>query len=88
MKNKGLILMMICGMIWFSACNGDHAAHSNPDTVKNRYGQDNDTTKAADRNIDTGKITTTTGDASDLDNSASGGTKMAKDTISKKPIKK
>jgi hypothetical protein len=84
---KQFLITYIAGMaILFSACNGDHSDRSGIDTVKNRYGTD--TSKTPGSNTDTGKITTTTGDASSLDNSGSGGTKIAKDTSKQKSTRK
>jgi hypothetical protein len=90
MKNIFIITLLAGSIYALAGCNGDHSAHSNIDTVKNRYGSGiNDTTKVSGKNIDTGKVTSTTGDASSIDNSASGGTKMSKDTIRPKaPAKK
>jgi len=86
---KKLIIITIWGACWCGACTGDHSSNSGRDTVENRYGTEvNDTTNAADRTIDTAKVTTTTGDAPNIDNSASGGTAIAKDTLSRKKIKK
>lgn len=67
------------------ACSGDHSDRTNRDSVANRYGTD--TAKTTKTNQDTSKVTTTTGDASSLDNSASGGTKVAKDTSKKDSLK-
>jgi hypothetical protein len=61
----------------FSACSGDNGAHSGKDTVESRYGSANDTSGAAQSTIDTGKVIS-------KDNSASGGTKAGKDTLTKK----
>lgn len=82
MKNKFLILILACVVYLLGACNGDHSTRVVRDTVKNRY--HSDTTGISKSNIDTTKVTTTTGDASTIDNSASGGTKIAKDTSKKK----
>jgi hypothetical protein len=84
MKSRILILLLTSGWLVI-ACNGDHSTRSGIDTVKNSYGvSDKDTAKTSKSNIDTGKITTTTGDASTIDNSGSGGTKIAKDTSKQK----
>ncbi|MDN3551155.1 hypothetical protein [Mucilaginibacter aquaedulcis] len=54
-------------------CNGDHSDRTVRDTAKNVH-------DSVPSNIDTSKTTTATGDAGTLDNSASGGTKVAKDS--------
>lgn len=90
MKNI-LIITLLAGSIYaLTSCSGDHSSRSNIDTVKNKYGSGiNDTANVSEKNIDTGKVTTTTGDASSVDNSASGGTKISKDTTQQKtPAKK
>jgi len=56
------------------ACNGDHSDHVVRDTSESHYDPP--------KSLDTTKTTTTTGDASSLDNSGSGGTRI--DT----PVKK
>ena len=87
MKKKLLIILIIGASCSLVACSGDHSTRSGVDTVKSRYGSEiNDTTGASKKTIDTSKMTTTTGDASDLDNSGSGGTKIEKDST-KKPAK-
>jgi hypothetical protein len=83
MKNKFLIIILASSMGLFYACNGDHSTRVVRDTNANRYGT-TDTAKTAKSNIDTSKVTTTTGDASTIDNSGSGGTQTAKDTSKKK----
>lgn len=90
MKNAFIITLFAGSIYALAGCSGDHSTRSGIDTVKNRYGSTiNDTTKASEKNIDTGKVTTTTGDASSIDNSASGGTKISKDTAKQKtPAKK
>jgi hypothetical protein len=81
--NKFLIIPLIAVTGSLAACSGDHSTRSGIDTVKSRYGSINDTSGASKKNVDTNKVTATTGDASDLDNSASGGTKVEKDTSHK-----
>lgn len=88
MKKKLLIISIIGASCSVLACSGDHSTRSGTDTVKSRYGSKTSETSGVSRKtIDTSKMTATTGDASDLDNSGSGGTKIEKDT-SKKPSKK
>jgi hypothetical protein len=88
MKKKLLIILIISASCSISACSGDHSTRSGIDTVKSRYGsKTSETTGVAKKTIDTSKMTATTGDASDLDNSGSGGTKVEKDTT-KKHVKK
>ncbi len=82
MKNKLPITIITVCFGLFAACNGDHSTHVVRDTVANRYGTD--TAKTEKSNIDTSKVTATTGDASSIDNSASGGTKAAKDSSKRK----
>jgi hypothetical protein len=83
MKSKFLIIIITAGLVdLFASCNGDHSTRVVRDTVANRYGTD--TAKTAKTNLDTSKITTTTGDASSIDNSGSGGTSVAKDSSKKK----
>jgi hypothetical protein len=86
MKNRALIITLFISAFLFAACNGDHSSRVVKDTVKNIYGTD--TAKVEKSNIDTSKVTSTTGDASSLDNSASGGTKTAKDSSKKKSDQK
>jgi hypothetical protein len=86
MRNRILIVVIgLCAGL-FVACNGDHSTRVVRDTVKNRYGAD--TAKISKSNRDTGKVTSATGDASSLDNSGSGGTKISKDSTKKSPPKK
>ena len=66
----------------FAACINHSDDHSARDTVGNRYGAD--TAKIEKINKDTAAVTTKTGSASSLDNSGSGGTDIAKDTVQKK----
>ena len=67
MKNIKLLLLTLCAAVFFSACGGDHTAKNGQDTAKNTYQVPRDSTK-----VDTSKVTS----SSDLDNSASGGTKI------------
>jgi hypothetical protein len=78
---KNWVLIIFFAGIWITSCHTGNASGPGKDTVKNNYGTNvNDTTNASKSNIDTSKVTVTTGDASDIDNSASGGTKTSKDT--------
>jgi len=72
MKTIKLISAIVISASIFSACGGDHSASKGEDTVKNTYQVSHDSTK-----VDTSKVTPA--DATTLDNSASGGTKI-KDT--------
>jgi hypothetical protein len=81
MKNKLLTIVLAGCVAVLSACSCGHSTRVVSDTVKNTYGTD--TAKSAKTNQDTAKVTTTTGDASSLDNSASGGTRTIKDTSKK-----
>ena len=84
MKNK-LFLIAISSIGLLAACNGDHTSKAGKsDTIQNRYATpDRDSAKgekASTMGVDTGKATGTGA----VDNSASGGTKIAKDTTKKK----
>jgi len=78
MKNAKLLLVTICAAVAFSACGGDHKDKNGQDTAKNGYHVLPDSTK-----VDTSKVTS----SADVDNSASGGTKI-KDTTMKKDSSK
>jgi hypothetical protein len=78
MKNMKIVFPAICAIALFSACGGDHNAKNGQDTIKNTYHVARDSSK-----VDTSKVTS----SSDLDNSASGGTKI-KDTTMKKDSSK
>jgi len=65
----------------FTAYMNHSDNHSARDTVGNRYGAD--TAKIEKMNKDTAAITNKTGGASSIDDSGSGGTKIAKDTAKK-----
>lgn len=75
MKNKILTIAAIAAIALFAGCTGNNSSHNGGDTAEHHY--------KVPSNIDTSKTTTTTGDASTLDNSGSGGTKTAKDTTGK-----
>jgi hypothetical protein len=86
--NKFLIVLSIAALSSLAGCKGNNSVRSGGgDTVKNQYGSVNDTTGVSKKTVDTNKMSATTGDASDLDNSASGGTKVEKDTSHKTPKK-
>ena len=78
MKNIGKGILMMMSVASFAACMNHSDDHSSRDTVGNRYGVD--TAKVEKMNRDTAAITDKTGDASNIDNSGSGGTKIAKST--------
>lgn len=71
------ILMLACTISVLFACGGDHSDRTVRDTAKNVH-------DSIPSNIDTSKVTTTTGDAGAVNNSASGGTKVAKPDTTKK----
>ena len=73
MKNKLLILIVACTAV-FAACNGDHSDRTVRDTSASHYDPP--------KSLDTTKTTTTTGSATMVDNSGSGGTRI--DTPAKK----
>lgn len=75
MKNKFFTGLMIVSASLIMACNGDHTAKGGEDTAK--------TKRDAPSSTDTSAVTTATGDASTIDNSASGGTKVAKKDTTK-----
>ena len=83
MKNtsKLILMMVVAGSL--AACINHADDHEGRDTVGNRYGVD--TAKVEKMNTDTARVTEITGDATDVDNSGSGGTRIAKDTANKKP---
>ena len=60
-------------IMFMAACSGDHSTRNGQDTAKEHY-------QARGSGVDTSKTTTTTGDASNVDNSGSGGTMIAKDS--------
>lgn len=77
MNNKIIIILSVAVLSLFS-CSGDHTARGGEDSAKYKYKET--------PNTDTSKVTTTTGDASNIDNSASGGTRV--DTMKKDSVKK
>jgi len=74
MKNKTIALLIFATSGIFTACSGNHSDHVVRDTAQSNY--------TPPKSVDTTKTTTTTGDASSLDNSGSGGTHI--DTSVKK----
>jgi ABC-type oligopeptide transport system substrate-binding subunit len=80
-KNRTLIPALVLSVgLGFAACNGDHSTHVEGDTLKNSAGKQGAASLDSVAPLDTSKHTSTTGDASTMDNSASGGTKIAKDS--------
>ncbi|HTH81832.1 MAG TPA: hypothetical protein VL490_02780 [Mucilaginibacter sp.] len=86
MKNISKVILMMITAASFTACINHSDDHSARDTVSNRYGAD--TAKIEKMNKDTAAITDKTGDASSIDNSGSGGTKIAKYTAAKDTAQK
>jgi hypothetical protein len=72
MKTHILAIIGIAGLLTFAACSGNHSANSGRDTAEGHGNQRIAT--------DTSAVTHTTGDASAVDNSGSGGTKVARDS--------
>ena len=56
----------------FTGCSGDNPVHAGEDTAAIKYHETD--------NRDTGKTTTSTGDATMLDDGGSGGTRIEKDS--------
>jgi uncharacterized lipoprotein YajG len=79
MKNKLALMIGLAGSMMFAACsnNSEQTNSTSADTAEQQTPY-RDTTK-----IDTSAPTTVTGDASQLDNSGNGGTKVAKDSTNK-----
>lgn len=82
MKNQIIIVVSIISLALFTRCTGDHTARSGSDTAVHQTN--------VPSNVDTAQITTTTGDASNIDNSGSGGTKIdtGKHGVKKDTVKK
>jgi hypothetical protein len=78
MKNIKIIFTALCAVAFFSACGGDHNAKNGQDTIKNTYHVARDSSKAD----------TSVSSSTDLDNSASGGTKVKDTTGAKKDSSK
>ena len=74
MKNIKIGFALACTVAFFSACGGDHSVKNGQDTINNTYHVARDSSK-----VDTSKAS-----SSDLDNSASGGTKIKDTTAAKK----
>lgn len=73
MKTPIYIIMLLLATTFIAACSGDHSVRNGQDTAKEHY-------QVPGSGVDTSKTTTTTGDASNIDNSGSGGTMVAKDS--------
>ena len=86
MKKISKFILAMLTAVSFTACMNHSDNHSARNTVGNRYGAD--TAKVEKMNKDTAAITDKTGDASSIDNSGSGGTKIAKDTTKKDTAQK
>lgn len=71
MKRLSSFIGILFAALYLSACSGDHSVHNGQDTAKDSQVQSG---------VDTSRTTTTTGDASNIDNSGSGGTRIAKDS--------
>jgi len=69
MKNRILIVALICSLGLLGACSGNHPAKNNKDTVINTYKQAKDTSK-----MDTVKTNS-------ADNTATGGAGNTVDTV-------
>ena len=66
MKNKTILIAALFAANLLAACAG--SSDKAPDTAPNQYGEV--------KSVDTSKTTTTTGSATVLDNSGSGGTNI------------
>lgn len=74
-------MLTIAGMALFTACTGNSGSSNTVgDTTKSDYD--------VNTKVDTSKTTSATGDASSIDNSGSGGTKIAKDSTKADSVKK
>lgn len=73
MKKHIYIIALLFAAAFITACSGDHATRNGRDTAKEHY-------QVQGSGVDTSKTTTTTGDASNIDNSGSGGTMVARDS--------
>lgn len=71
MKTPVYIIMLLLATTFMAACSGDHSTRNGQDTAREQY-------KVQGSGVDTAKTTTTTGDASNVDDSGSGGTETAK----------
>lgn len=72
MKRLSSFIGILFAALYLSACSGDHSVHNGQDTAKDSQVQSG--------GVDTSRTTATTGDASNIDNSGSGGTRIAKDS--------
>jgi UDP-N-acetylmuramyl pentapeptide synthase len=75
-KTFGLILFSAAACV-LQSCMGDHSANNSQDTVR-KIMSDYDARKIA---VDTATVTTTTGSASLLESTGSGGKTTVKDTV-------
>lgn len=75
MKNKIVLITALLASGLFAACQGNHSDKA-PDTASTGYNQP--------KSIDTTQTTTTTGSATMVDNSGSGGTNIDTPKTSKK----
>jgi len=75
MKKEAFMWIVIAAIAFMGSCAGDHSSRHGKDTAQQKY----QTTPT----VDSSKVTTTTGDATNLDNSGSGGTKAIRDTVKK-----
>ena len=73
MKKHIYTITCLFAIMFMAACGGDHSVRNGQDTDKEHY-------QVPGSGVDTSKTTTTTGDASNIDNSGSGGTMTAKDS--------
>ena len=73
MKTPIYIIALLLATTFMAACSGDHSTRNGQDTAKEHY-------QVQGSGVDTSQTTTTTGDASNVDNSGSGGTMIAKDS--------
>ena len=72
MKHKLIIASALVVATALGSCAGDHSSKSGGDTTNLAY--------PMPANLDTSKTTNTTGESGNVDNSGSGGTKIAKDS--------
>lgn len=73
MKKETLMWIAIVAVALIESCAGDHSSTHGKDTAQQKY--------QTQQTVDSSKVTTTTGEATNLDNSGSGGTKAMKDTV-------
>ena len=78
MKTKeAIITALMIGITSLASCSGDHSSRIGQDTSKQQYDEQGS-------GVDTSRTTTVTGDAGNIDNSGSGGTRIARDTSNAK----